>query len=83
MSRHRQAVTDMLCHPEFKAALERNHVQLVDYDDLRAAGLHLMQRPRVAPPLAELVEQAKLQVRPQAIEDPYAAPRPGTEPAVR
>jgi predicted glycoside hydrolase/deacetylase ChbG (UPF0249 family) len=74
MSKHRQAVTDMLCHPDFKAALERNNIQIIDYNDLRAEGLHKMRRPRVSPPLAELIEKGKLKDREQQIEDPYGAP---------
>jgi predicted glycoside hydrolase/deacetylase ChbG (UPF0249 family) len=48
MAQHRQAVTDMLCHPRFREAIEKKGIELIDYDELKAEGLHLMKRPFTA-----------------------------------
>lgn len=50
MSVHRQAETDMLCSPKFKAAIKRRGIQLTNYNELRAAGLEHMKRPWTADP---------------------------------
>lgn len=59
MSLHRQAVTDMLCSPAFKQAIEKKGIQLITYNDLKARGLHLMKRPFVADPYDEVVRKAQ------------------------
>lgn len=59
MSKHRQAVTDMLCHPRFKAAIEAKGIELVTYEQLRAEGLHRMKRPANAAPYEKLVQEAR------------------------
>lgn len=53
MSEHRQAETDMLCSPEFRAAIESRGITLVGYDELVAKGLDRMVRPRMALTLEE------------------------------
>jgi predicted glycoside hydrolase/deacetylase ChbG (UPF0249 family) len=53
MARHRQAVTDLLCSPRFKAAIERQGLELVNYNHLKAAGLDRMKRPWIADPYGE------------------------------
>lgn len=50
MAAHRQAEADLLCSPEFRAALARLHIRLTNYNELRAAGLEHMQRPWLADP---------------------------------
>jgi chitin disaccharide deacetylase len=50
MAAHRQAEADLLCNPEFKAAIQRRGLQLVGYRDLCAQGLDHMKRPWVAEP---------------------------------
>jgi predicted glycoside hydrolase/deacetylase ChbG (UPF0249 family) len=58
MSKHRHAVTDMLCHPDFKAAIKKKGIQLIGYETLKAEGLHLMKRPWTKAPYDEVVEAA-------------------------
>jgi len=53
MAAHRQAVTDLLCSPAFKAAIERQGLQLVNYDHLKAEGLNRMKRPWIADPYGQ------------------------------
>jgi hypothetical protein len=50
MAAHRQAVTNLLCSREFKSAIERQGIQLLNYDELRAGGLEHMKRPWLADP---------------------------------
>ena len=50
MAAHRQAVTDLLCSPAFKSAIERQNIQLTNYSELRARGLQHMTRPWLAEP---------------------------------
>lgn len=50
MAAHRQAEMDVLCSKEFRAALERRHIQLTTYSQLRADGLEHMKRPWTADP---------------------------------
>jgi len=59
MARHRQAVTDLLCSPRFKAAIERQGLKLVSYDDLKATGLDCMKRPWIADPYGEVRKRAQ------------------------
>lgn len=58
MSRHRQAITDMLCDPGFKEAIERNNIELINYKDLAAEGLHKMKRGFVSEPYDQVVGKA-------------------------
>lgn len=48
MAKHRQAEADMLCHPDFKSAIQRRGIELIGYNQLKAEGLHLMRRPFTA-----------------------------------
>jgi predicted glycoside hydrolase/deacetylase ChbG (UPF0249 family) len=50
MAAHRQAVTDLLCHEALKSAIKHRGITLVNYDELRAAGLDRMKRPWLADP---------------------------------
>lgn len=50
MAAHRQAEADLLCNPEFKAAVRQRGLQLIGYRELAARGLDHMQRPWVAEP---------------------------------
>jgi len=50
MAAHRQAETDMLCSPEFKARISQRGIQLTGYQHLRALGLDNMRRPWLAEP---------------------------------
>lgn len=50
MAAHRQAETDLLCDPRFRAAVERQGLVLTNYRDLREAGLEHMKRPWTAEP---------------------------------
>ncbi len=59
MSKHRQAETDVLCHPRFINAIKERGIKLVGYAELREQGLDRMTRPFEAPPYAEVVAQAK------------------------
>jgi len=59
MAEHRQAITDLLCSGEFKAAISRNGIKLVTYDDLRSQGLDRMSRPWEADPYGEQRPSAK------------------------
>jgi hypothetical protein len=53
MAAYRQAVTDLLCSPAFKTAIERQGLQLVNYDDLKAEGLDRAKRPWIADPYGQ------------------------------
>lgn len=53
MAAHRQAVTDLLCSPAFRAAIERQGLKLVNYGDLKAEGLNRMKRPWLADPYGQ------------------------------
>jgi hypothetical protein len=57
MAANRQAVTDLLCDPAFKAAIDRRGLNLVGYDDLKAVGLERMQRPWLADPYGPVQKQ--------------------------
>ena len=58
MAAHRQAVTDLLCNPAFKAAIKRQQLKLVDYDDLKSQGLDHMKRPWLADPYGQTKKRA-------------------------
>ena len=60
MSKHRQAVTDMLCHPRFREAIEKKGIELINYNDLKEKGLHLMERPWESSPYNEVVKKAQM-----------------------
>ena len=60
MSKHRQAVTDMLCSPAFLKAIEKKGVELYNYNDLRDEGLHLMKRPFTSKTRFEVVRKAQM-----------------------
>jgi len=60
MSVHRQAVTDMLCDPGFKQAIQKKGIELINYNHLRDQGLHLMERPFTAKPWKEIVQKAQM-----------------------
>jgi predicted glycoside hydrolase/deacetylase ChbG (UPF0249 family) len=53
MSRHRQAITDLLCAPKFKATIQRRNLKLVGYKELKRQGLDQMHRPWDADPYGE------------------------------
>jgi predicted glycoside hydrolase/deacetylase ChbG (UPF0249 family) len=63
MAGHRQAETEMICAPEFKEAIKRNNIEIIDYNDLKAKGLHLMRRPNIKPTLEETIRKAKIKLR--------------------
>ncbi|MFQ5807573.1 MAG: ChbG/HpnK family deacetylase [Phycisphaerae bacterium] len=54
MAAHRQAMTDLLCSPAFKAAIQRQRLGLASYSDLRAQGLQRMKRPWIADPYGQV-----------------------------
>jgi len=56
MAKHRQAEADVLCSPEYKAALQAKGVQLIGYKDIVAQ--QKMQRPFVSEKYAEVVKKA-------------------------
>lgn len=60
MSKHRQGETDMLCADSFREAIRAKGIKLIDYNDLKTKGLHLMQRPREAPPYDEVFRDAAI-----------------------
>jgi predicted glycoside hydrolase/deacetylase ChbG (UPF0249 family) len=64
MAKHRQAVTDLLCDPRFKAAIEQQGLRLVNYNDLKATGLDRMKRPWLADPYGEVQKRAEEAKRP-------------------
>ncbi len=69
MSKHRQAVTDMLCHPKFREAIEKKGIQLINYNQLREHELHLMTRPTTAEPLVEVIQSVQMEPK-QPAEEP-------------
>ncbi len=62
MAAHRQGETDMLCSAAFKAAVEKRGLQLIGYNELRAAGLDHMKRPWVAEPYLQTTQPAPVPV---------------------
>jgi hypothetical protein len=50
MAAHRQAETDLLCSPQFKAVISERGIALTNYKELRARGLEHMSQPWVADP---------------------------------
>lgn len=56
MSEHRQAEADVLCSPEYKAALQARGIQLVGYQTILAQ--EKMRRPFVSDNYEEVVKQA-------------------------
>lgn len=56
MSRHRQAEADVLCSPDFKAALQAKGVQLVGYEAILKE--KKMQRPLVSEKYDDVVKKA-------------------------
>ena len=56
MARHRQAEADVLCSPEYKAALQEKGVRLVNYRDL--VKQEKMRRPFVSDKYEAVVKQA-------------------------
>ena len=60
MSVHRQAVTDMLCDPRFRKAVEKKKIQLINYNQIKEEGLHLMKRPFTSKPWEEVVKKAQM-----------------------
>jgi chitin disaccharide deacetylase len=56
MSRHRQAERDVLCSPEYKAALQAKGIRLVGYKDILDHGD--MKRPFVSEKYADVVKKA-------------------------
>ncbi len=56
MARHRQAETDVLCDPSFKAALQAKNIRLVGYKDLLEQGE--MKRPFVSDKYEDVVKKA-------------------------
>lgn len=56
MSVHRQAEAEVLCSPEFKAALKNRGIRLVRYEESRTS--EPMRRPSVSEPYEEVVKKA-------------------------
>jgi hypothetical protein len=56
MSVHRQAEAEVLCSPEFKAALKSRGIRLVGYEEVRAT--ETMRRPFVSEPYEDVVKKA-------------------------
>jgi len=56
MSKHRQAEADVLCSPQYKAALQANGIRLIGYKEILATGT--MRRPFVSDNYADVVRQA-------------------------
>lgn len=56
MSKHRQAEADVLCSPEYKAALQAKGIRLIGYKEVLANGK--MRRPFVSDKYADVVQQA-------------------------
>ncbi|MDB6028938.1 MAG: hypothetical protein JWM68_5161 [Verrucomicrobiales bacterium] len=56
MSKHRQAEGDVLCHPDYKAALQSRKIRLVGYKDIFENGT--MQRPFVSDKYDDVVKNA-------------------------
>lgn len=57
MARHRQAEADVLCSPEYQAALRAKGIQLIGYKDI--VGQQKMERPFVADKYEMVVRQAQ------------------------
>src|SRR6185295_7087203 len=56
MSKHRQAEADVLCNPEYKAALQAKAIQLIGYKDV--VGQRKMERPFVSDRYEDVVKKA-------------------------
>ena len=56
MSKHRQAEAEVLCSPQYKAALQTNGVRLIGYKEILATVT--MRRPFVSDNYADVVRQA-------------------------
>lgn len=56
MSVHRQAEAEVLCSPDFKAALKSRGIRLVGYEEMRAT--ETMRRPFVSEPYEDVVKKA-------------------------
>lgn len=58
MARHRQAETNMLCHPRFRETLQRNSIQRIGYRQLyRETGWDAMRRPFEAPLYEDVMKE--------------------------
>jgi len=68
MAGHRQAETDMLCHPKFREALRNKGIELMNYKQLKEEGLHKMKRPFTAKPWEEVVKEAQMAPNPNGTE---------------
>ena len=67
MALHRQAETDLVCHPKFREALRNKGIELINYKQLKEEGLHKMKRPFTAKPREEVIKEARM------VENPSGA----------